>query len=473
MTRSKAIKIALFFLGNEMESLLALSPLDGRYKSQLIDLQRYFSEYALIFFRLKTELAWWKALSFSPEIKELPPFSQEALQVLEDLEQNFKVEDAQAIKNIEKTTNHDVKALEYWIREKIQSHAELQNGAEFIHFALTSEDINNVAHALMLKNFQSQILLPQLESLLKIFKKMALDYAALPMMSRTHGQPATPTTMGKEIANIGTRLQKSIYRLQNTPLEAKINGAVGNFNAHLIAYPQVDWQALAGEILNKLGLTQNLYTIQIEPHDSFAQLFDEFSHLATLLIDAARDIWGYIALGYFRQKLKKGEVGSSTMPHKVNPIDFENAEGNLGLARAFFTHFSHKLPISRFQRDLSDSTVLRNMGVAAGYLVLALKSLEKGLNKLAINEGAMEEDLKNNPALLAEAVQTVMRRFGVPNAYDQLKTLTRGEKISLAALREFVEGLAIPQESKDLLLDLTPENYLGKAETPARHFAES
>lgn len=456
-----------------MNALLNICPLDGRYQNQLLDLQHYFTEYALIRYRLKVELAWWKALSNEENIQELSPFSSSALQFLENLENHFSVENASEVKQIEKTTNHDVKALEYWIREKTADLTELQQASEFIHFACTSEDINNVAHALMLQNANKNVLLPELNVLLRIFKQMALDFAATPMMSRTHGQAATPTTMGKEIANMGNRLEKLIEKIKNHRFEAKMNGAVGNFNAHFVAYPNVDWQNFAAQILKELELEQNAYTIQIEPHDSFAAFFDILAHLSTLLMDVARDIWGYIAYGYFHQKLKKGEVGSSTMPHKVNPIDFENAEGNLGLSRAILTHLSHKLPISRFQRDLSDSTVLRNMGVAIGYLFLALQSLKKGLAKLEINQEAMQNDLTHNPALLAEAVQTVMRRFGVPQAYEQLKNLTRGQAITLPALQQFIQTLAIDNDAKETLLALKPENYLGKAEELARAWGKS
>lgn len=446
-----------------MNPLCALSPLDGRYIEKTAELGNFFSEYALIKFRLSVELAWWRALAANTEIAEIAPFSTSSLAFLENLEKNFSADDAGAVKELEKTTNHDVKALEYWIRAQIQNHAELKAASEFIHFACTSEDINNVAHALMLQSAKNQILLPQINQILAIFKKMAGDFAEVPMMSRTHGQAATPTTMGKEMANIASRIERAKKAIEHIRLYAKMNGAVGNFNAHCIAYPNVDWEKFAGEILKNFGLTQNRYTIQIEPHDSFAALFDAFSRLNTILTDACRDIWGYISLGYFRQKLKAGEIGSSTMPHKVNPIDFENAEGNFGMANAMLRHFSAKLPISRFQRDLTDSTVLRNMGVALGYTLLALKSLEKGLGKLEIAPAAMQADLDKNPVLLAEAVQTMMRRFNVPNAYERLKQLTRGEEIDLPTLRQFIQNLELPDSAKTTLCNLTPADYLGKA----------
>lgn len=460
-----------------MNALCAISPLDGRYQEKTAELCNFFSEYALIKFRLMVELAWWKALSQNAEIPEIAPFSAESLAFLEAIEKNFSANDAAKVKDLEKTTNHDVKALEYWIRQKVASIAELKAAGEFIHFACTSEDINNVAHALMLQGARNEILLPQINTILKIFKQMALDFSDVPMMSRTHGQPATPTTMGKEMANIACRIDYAKQAIEQISLYAKMNGAVGNFNAHLIAYPNVDWESFANAILKNFGLTQNRYTIQIEPHDSFAALFDALARLNTILTDACRDIWGYISLGYFRQKLKAGEIGSSTMPHKVNPIDFENAEGNFGMANAMLRHFSSKLPISRFQRDLSDSTVLRNMGVALGYTLLALKSLEKGLNKLEIAPNAMQADLEQNPALLAEAVQTVMRRFNVPNAYESLKALTRGEEIDLTTLRQFIQNLNLPQSpqadsAKTALLNLTAATYLGKASALAKAFGE-
>ena len=455
-----------------MKALCAISPLDGRYQEKTAELCDFFSEYALIKYRLAVELAWWKALAKNAQIPEIAPFSAESLAFLESMEKNFSVDDAAAVKDLEKTTNHDVKALEYWIRQKVAAIAELKAAGEFIHFSCTSEDINNVAHALMLQGAKNAILLPQINSVLKAFKQMASDFAEVPMMSHTHGQPATPTTMGKEMANIAFRIERAKKAIEHIRLYAKMNGAVGNFNAHLIAYPNVDWESFAGEILKNFGLTQNRYTIQIEPHDSFAALFDAFARLNTIFTDACRDIWGYISLGYFRQKLKAGEIGSSTMPHKVNPIDFENAEGNFGMANAMLRHFSGKLPISRFQRDLTDSTVLRNMGVALGYTLLALKSLEKGLGKLEIAPNAMLADLNANPALLAEAVQTVMRRFNVPNAYESLKKLTRGEEIDLPTLHNFIQNLEIPESSKTTLLQLTPATYLGKAVDLAKEFGE-
>ena len=461
-----------------LNTLLALSPLDGRYASKVDNLRNYFSEFALIKFRLLTEIEWLKNLAANPQIKELPQFSAEHIKFFDNLVENFSVADAENIKQIESRTNHDVKALEYWIRGKVaesQFTNDLKSSLEFIHFACTSEDINNISHALMCHKFRSDELLPMLQNLIKKLQQMSAEYAEIPMMARTHGQPATPTTMGKEIANFGYRLLQLKQQLQNLPLTAKINGAVGNYNAHLVAYPEIDWEQHNQNFVEKtLGLKFNPYTIQIEPHDNLAVLFNLQSRINSVLIDLNRDIWGYISLNYFRQKVKAGEVGSSTMPHKVNPIDFENSEGNLGLANSVFTHLAEKLTISRWQRDLSDSTVLRNMGVGFGYTALAISSLNKGLDKLLLNEEILLKDLQENPELLAEPVQTVMRRFGVENAYDKLKAFTRGERVSLPQMREFIVALKgqISDEALAILQKLSPETYIGKAVELAKRFAK-
>lgn len=461
-----------------LNTLLALSPLDGRYASKVDNLRNYFSEFALIKFRLLTEIEWLKNLAANPQIKELPQFSAEHIKFFDNLVENFSVADAENIKQIESRTNHDVKALEYWIRGKVaesQFTNDLKSSLEFIHFACTSEDINNISHALMCHKFRSDELLPMLQNLIKKLQQMSAEYAEIPMMARTHGQPATPTTMGKEIANFGYRLLQLKQQLQNLPLTAKINGAVGNYNAHLVAYPEIDWEQHNQNFVEKtLGLKFNPYTIQIEPHDNLAVLFNLQSRINSVLIDLNRDIWGYISLNYFRQKVKAGEVGSSTMPHKVNPIDFENSEGNLGLANSVFTHLAEKLTISRWQRDLSDSTVLRNMGVGFGYTALAISSLNKGLDKLLLNEEILLKDLQENPELLAEPVQTVMRRFGVENAYDKLKAFTRGERVSLPQMREFIAALKgqISDEALAILQKLSPETYIGKAVELAKRFAK-
>lgn len=461
-----------------LNPLLALSPLDGRYAAKVDNLRNYFSEFALIKFRLLTEIEWLKNLAANPQIQELPPFATKHINFFDNLVENFSVADAENIKQIESRTNHDVKALEYWIRSKVaesQFATELKPALEFIHFACTSEDINNISHALMCHKFRSDELLPMLQNLIQKLQQMSAEYAEKPMMARTHGQPATPTTMGKEIANFGYRLLQLKTQLQNLKLTAKINGAVGNYNAHLVAYPEIDWEKNNQNFVEKiLGLTFNPYTIQIEPHDNLAVLFNLQSRINSVLIDLNRDIWGYISLNYFRQKVKVGEVGSSTMPHKVNPIDFENSEGNLGLANAVFTHLAEKLTISRWQRDLSDSTVLRNMGVGFGYTALAISSLNKGLDKLLLNDKVLLKDLQENPELLAEPVQTVMRRFGVENAYDKLKTFTRGERVSLPQMREFIAALKgqISDEALSILQNLSPETYIGKAVELAKRFAK-
>ncbi|WP_263771097.1 adenylosuccinate lyase [Propionivibrio soli] len=444
-------------------TLTSLSPLDGRYAAKVDALREHFSEYGLIRRRLQVEIEWLKALAAEPHFKEIPAFSASTVAELDRLVREFGPEQAAEVKEIEAVTNHDVKALEYWIKKRLASNEEVMRVSEFIHFACTSEDINNLAHALMLKAARDAALLPAFDKLTARLRDMAHQHADLPMMSRTHGQPATPTTLGKELANVIYRLDRARAHIAGVGLLGKINGAVGNYNAHLVAYPDYDWEAFARRFVEKQGLEFNPYTIQIEPHDAMAELYDAFARANTILIDLARDVWGYISLGYFRQRLKAGEVGSSTMPHKVNPIDFENSEGNLGLANALLKHLSEKLPISRWQRDLTDSTVLRNMGVALGYTLLGYDSLLRGLGKLEANADVLCSDLDANWELLAEPIQTVMRRYGVANPYEKLKELTRGNRVSREVMQSFVESLEIPQEAKAALLKLTPWDYTGKA----------
>ena len=446
-----------------MNALTALSPLDGRYASKCDALRPFLSEFGLIHARVTVEVRWLQALSNRPEIVEVAPFSNETNAALDAIVSNFSEEDANRIKEIERTTNHDVKAVEYFLKEKIAGIAELQNAGEFIHFACTSEDINNLSHALMLKNGR-EVLVSSMKQILNAISALATTHAEQPMLSRTHGQTASPTTLGKEMANVAMRLQRAIANIERVPLLGKMNGAVGNYNAHLSAYPDVDWEKFSKEVVEKrLGLEFNPYTIQIEPHDYMAELFDAVARANTILLDMNRDIWGYISVGYFKQKTKAGEIGSSTMPHKVNPIDFENSEGNLGIANALLKHLSEKLPVSRWQRDLTDSTVLRNLGTALGHSLLAYDSALKGLGKLETNPERLAEDLNNCWEVLAEPVQTVMRRFGVPNPYEQLKELTRGKGITPEGLRSFIQGLAIPDDAKKLLLEMTPASYIGKA----------
>ena len=450
--------------------LTALTPVDGRYHSKTAQLAPYLSEFGLIRHRLAVELKWLQKLADEPGITELPPFNEEEKAFLERVLSEFSVAEAEKVKAIEATTNHDVKAVEYYIKDVLSQHPTLAKAAEFTHFACTSEDINNTAYALMLKNAVQQQLLPTLDGIFNSLRQMAHEYANVPMMARTHGQPATPTTLGKEMANVAYRLQRQLGMLKKQPYLAKINGAVGNYNAHLVAYPNVDWQRLAEAFVRQdLGLDWNPYTTQIEPHDYLAELFHNLIRIDTILLDLARDIWGYISLGYFKQKVVAGEVGSSTMPHKVNPIDFENAEGNLGLANALFNHLGEKLPVSRFQRDLTDSTVLRSLGSAFGHLAIALASLQKGLGKLEVNPQAMARDLNANWALLAEPIQTVMRRYGIDNPYEKLKQLTRGSDIDQATLHAFIDTLALPAEEKIRLKQLTPATYLGNAIEQAGH----
>jgi adenylosuccinate lyase len=450
--------------------LCALSPLDGRYAGKLGALRPLLSEYGLMHHRVQVEVEWFIALS-DAGFAEFAPLSEAARGLLRSLTVRFSEADAQAIKDIEKTTNHDVKAVELWIKSRFKGNPELQRAAEFVHFACTSEDINNTSHALMLQAARQTVVLPALDRLQAQLSTMAHAFAGLPMLSRTHGQTASPTTVGKEVANVAARLATARSRIAAVPLLAKMNGAVGNYNAHLAAYPGFDWEAFSRQVVEKrLGLAFNPYTIQIEPHDYMAELFDAVARANTLLIDWSRDVWGYISLGYFKQRVKAGEVGSSTMPHKVNPIDFENAEGNFGLANALLGHMSHKLPVSRWQRDLTDSTVLRNMGVALGYTLLACDSLNRGLDKLEVNEAALAADLNNAWEVLAEPVQTVMRRHGLPDPYNQLKTFTRGQPITQALMQGFIRGLALPDADKQRLLAMTPGSYTGMAEALAQRW---
>ncbi|QWD88673.1 adenylosuccinate lyase [Polynucleobacter sp. MWH-CaK5] len=447
----------------QLSTLSALSPLDGRYASKTDGLRPWLSEAAFMKQRVQVEVHWLIALS-QAKLPDFPSFSANAEAVLLKLVADFSDTDAERIKAIEAVTNHDVKAVEYWMKEKVVGHAELEKASEFIHFACTSEDINNTSHGLMLKGAREEVILPKLRELLTALTYLAVANADVPMLSRTHGQPASPTTLGKEMANVAMRLQRAIANIERVPLLGKMNGAVGNYNAHLSAYPDVDWEKFSKEVVEKrLGLEFNPYTIQIEPHDYMAELFDAVARANTILLDMNRDIWGYISVGYFKQKTKAGEIGSSTMPHKVNPIDFENSEGNLGIANALLKHLSEKLPVSRWQRDLTDSTVLRNLGTALGHSLLAYDSALKGLGKLETNPERLAEDLNNCWEVLAEPVQTVMRRFGVPNPYEQLKELTRGKGITPEGLRSFIQGLAIPDDAKKLLLEMTPASYIGKA----------
>ncbi len=444
--------------------LTALSPLDGRYHKQTDPLRTYFSEFGLMRYRVLVEIEWLKALSLEPNIHEIEPFSAATYAHLDELVVRFSETDAAHIKTIESRTNHDVKAIEYWLREKLASNPETRDRLEFIHFACTSEDINNISHALMLADSRKTVMLPALDGIINGLRNIAHQLADTPMLCRTHGQTATPSTLGKEMANVVHRLQRAYARLASVEILGKMNGAVGNYNSHYTSYPEVDWETLAQRFVTARGITFNPYTIQIEPHDYMAELFDAYARTNSILIDLNRDLWGYISLGYFKQKVIAGEVGSSTMPHKVNPIDFENSEGNLGLANAIFRYMSDKLPISRWQRDLTDSTVLRNMGVVLGYTLLAYESCLKGLNKLEADPGCMAEDLNNSWEVLAEPIQTVMRRYSIENAYDRLKELTRGESgINRNSLHAFIDTLDIPETEKQRLRALTPATYTGKA----------
>lgn len=444
-------------------NILAINPLDGRYSSKVGNIAPIVSEFGLIKYRVIVEIEWFKFLFSKPEFN-LPKLLSTDIAVLDRIVSEFSIADAERVKAIEATTNHDVKAVEYLIKEKIAHNSVLNQQREFIHFACTSEDINNTSYALMLKELKEQILLPELNKLTATLSALATEYRDVAMMCRTHGQPATPSTMGKEFYNVVYRLQRQLKQLSAQEVLGKINGAVGNYNAHVVAYPDVAWDKLAQEFIeSNLGLTFNPFTTQIEPHDYQAEIYDNLRRINTILIDLSRDIWAYIGINYFKQKVKAGEVGSSTMPHKVNPIDFENAEGNLGLANALLTHLSEKLPISRWQRDLTDSTVQRNIGVAVGYMMLGLSSLAKGLGKLEINPGVIAADLDNNWELLAEPIQTVMRKCGMENAYEKLKDLTRGKKVDAAGIQSFVAGLDLPEVEKKKLSLLTPENYIGLA----------
>ncbi|MVW71065.1 adenylosuccinate lyase [Bordetella sp. 15P40C-2] len=454
-------------IADQISHLNALSPLDGRYASRGDALRGLLSEAGFMAHRVEVEVAWLVALS-DAGLPELPSFSQGARDRLAQLVSDFSEADAARIKDIERTTNHDVKAVEYWLKEKVAGDEELARAAEFIHFACTSEDINNTSHALMLKRARADVIVPRLREIADKLNEMAQQQADQPLLSRTHGQPASPTTLGKEFANVAARLQRAIAAIEAVEPLAKLNGATGNYNAHLSAYPEIDWPAFSARVLNGLGLTQNRHTIQIEPHDWMAALFDAVARANVIILDLDRDIWGYVSLGYFKQRLKEGEVGSSTMPHKVNPIDFENSEGNLGLANAVLRHLSEKLPVSRWQRDLTDSTVLRNLGVGFGYSLVAWDSCLRGLGKLEVNAAVIDADIDACWEVLAEPVQTVMRRYGLPQPYEQLKALTRGKGITESALREFISGLELPDDARARLLEMTPRSYIGLAAKLAR-----
>ncbi|WOX05668.1 adenylosuccinate lyase [Microbulbifer pacificus] len=447
----------------ELSALTAVSPIDGRYESKTAALRDIFSEYGLIRARVEVEVRWLQQLARHEKIIEVQPFGSGSNQILDDIVSQFSLQDAERIKEIERTTNHDVKAVEYFLKEKVKGDEQLAAVGEFIHFACTSEDINNLSHALMLRAGRDQVLLPAMNQIVNEIATLAKNFADVPMLSRTHGQTASPTTVGKEMANVVARLRRQVKQIRDVELLGKINGAVGNYNAHLSAYPDVDWQANAEAFVTSLGLSWNPYTTQIEPHDYIAELFDAIARFNTILIDFDRDVWGYISLGYFKQKVVAGEVGSSTMPHKVNPIDFENSEGNLGIANAVFQHLAAKLPVSRWQRDLTDSTVLRNMGVGAGYSVIAYAATLKGLSKLELNRARLEEDLNNAWEVLAEPIQTVMRRYNIEEPYEKLKALTRGQGITKETLAVFIDGLDMPEDAKQALRELTPASYIGNA----------
>jgi adenylosuccinate lyase len=457
----------------KLSSLTALSPVDGRYGSKTAELRPFVSEYGLIHHRVIVEIEWLKALAVHPLITEVPALSEDAIDYLNSIKVDFNEADAQHVKDIESKINHDVKAIEYFIKEKLEELDELKAISEFVHFACTSEDINNLSHALMLKGSREQILLPEMDRLIATISDLAIDYAAIPMLARTHGQPASPTTVGKELANVVARLQRQRQQTAASPLLGKINGAVGNYNAHLSAYPDIDWQQLAEKFVSSLGLEWNPYTTQIEPHDNVAELFDAIARFNTIVLDFDRDIWAYISNGYFKQKMISGEVGSSTMPHKVNPIDFENSEGNIGIANALLNHMSAKLPVSRWQRDLTDSTVLRNEGVALAYSMLAWKSTVRGCSKLEVNKERLQEDLMTNWEVLAEPIQTVMRRYAIEEPYEKLKALTRGKGINQQTLKNFIEQLDIPEAARKELLNLTPATYTGNAEQQAKRIKQA
>ena len=453
----------------DLSTLTAVSPVDGRYGSKTDDLRPIFSEYGLIRHRVLVEIRWLQALAAHTGIPEVPPLSEHASNILNGISENFSEADAHRVKNVERTTNHDVKAVEYFLKEKIAGNDELEAVSEFIHFACTSEDINNLSHALMVREGRGQVLLPQMEDVINAIRQLAHEHADAPLLSRTHGQPASPSTLGKEMANVVYRLHRQRDQIAAVPLLGKINGAVGNYNPHLAAYPDVDWPGFAKHFVESLGLDWNPYTIQIEPHDYMAELFDAVSRFNTILIDFCRDVWSYISVGHFKQKTVTGEVGSSTMPHKVNPIDFENAEGNLGVANALLGHLSAKLPISRLQRDLTDSTVLRNLGVGLAHTSIALQSTLRGIGKLEADRAGMQAELEANWEVLAEPIQTVMRRYGIEKPYEKLKELTRGQRISQQDLLDFIDSLDLPEEALQALRQLTPTNYIGNAVEQARN----
>ncbi|MEW6991986.1 adenylosuccinate lyase [Colwelliaceae bacterium 6441] len=447
----------------ELSALSAISPVDGRYGSKVKSLRPIFSEFGLIKYRVTVEVRWLQKLAETAEIKEVPAFSNEATAALNAIVDNFSEEDALRIKTIEATTNHDVKAVEYFLKEQVANNTELNAVTEFIHFACTSEDINNLSHGLMLKECREQVLLPVIDEILAEIKALAIEYKSIPMMCRTHGQPASPSTMGKEFANVYIRLKRQREQIANVEFLGKINGAVGNYNAHLSAYPEVNWHEFANEFVTSIGLTWNAFTTQIEPHDYIAELFDAVARFNTILIDFDRDIWGYIAIGHFKQKTIAGEIGSSTMPHKVNPIDFENSEGNLGIANALLAHLAQKLPVSRWQRDLTDSTVLRNLGVGFAHSLIAYGATLKGISKLQVNEENLLAELDKNWEVLAEPVQTVMRRYGIEKPYEKLKELTRGKRVDGDSMRAFIDNLDMPESAKASLREMTPASYIGRA----------
>ena len=447
----------------ELSALSAISPVDGRYGSKVKALRPIFSEFGLIKYRVTVEVRWLQKLAQTQQIKEVPAFSDQAIVALNAIIDNFSEADALRIKTIEATTNHDVKAVEYFLKEQVANNKELNAVTEFIHFACTSEDINNLSHGLMLNTCREEVLLPELDKILTAIKALAVEYKTIPMMCRTHGQPASPSTLGKEMANVYIRLKRQREQIAKVELLGKINGAVGNYNAHISAYPEVNWHEFAQTFVESLGLTFNAFTTQIEPHDYIAELFDAIARFNTILLDFDRDIWGYIALGHFKQKTIAGEIGSSTMPHKVNPIDFENSEGNLGIANALFSHLAQKLPVSRWQRDLTDSTVLRNLGVGFAHALIAYQSTLKGVSKLKVNEQNLLNELDNNWEVLAEPIQTVMRRYGIEKPYEKLKELTRGKRVNGNSMREFIDNLELPKNAKDELKAMTPASYIGRA----------
>ncbi|CAG9417753.1 TPA: adenylosuccinate lyase [Providencia alcalifaciens] len=447
----------------ELSSLTAVSPIDGRYGDKVSALRTIFSEFGLLKFRVQVEVRWLQKLAATAQIKEVPSFDADAIAYLDEIVANFSENDAMRIKEIERTTNHDVKAVEYFLKEKVAHIPALHAVSEFIHFACTSEDINNLSHALMLKTAREDVLLPQWRQIIDKVKAMAHEYRELPLLSRTHGQPATPSTIGKEFANVAYRLERQYRQLEQVEILGKINGAVGNYNAHIAAYPEVNWHEFSETFVTSLGIKWNPFTTQIEPHDYIAELFDCVARFNTIVLDFDRDIWGYVALNHFKQKTIAGEIGSSTMPHKVNPIDFENSEGNLGLSNAVLGHLASKLPVSRWQRDLTDSTVLRNLGVGLGYALIAYQSTMKGLNKLEVNEQHLLDELDQNWEVLAEPIQTVMRRYGIEKPYEKLKELTRGKRVTAEGMKQFIDGLALPESEKERLKAMTPANYIGYA----------